>query len=182
MKKKNSKKSGFTLVETIVSMLVITIILGFGGLYLFTGGSLFYSSAERNRLKIVGDGALSLYKQILQFSFEIDVSMNAGGESLESSISISQEGRVLLKNNGGSEYDAFGDAYYSGGTVSAEVTVLSDECILIKITVLKNGDEYYSTKTAVTLDNLKLNNGVVGGEYIMGQAIVNPVVSFNKQS
>lgn len=177
-------KKGFSLVELIVSLLVVGVILSFATVFFFTGENLFSNTVKASDSKAVGDGVLSFLTDSVRYSYDLQVlpSDKLSSSKFEKTI-YSDSGHIALKSSDEDNKDVFGDDFFSDYTVSYSVIVLNSDNIEINVRVVdKKGEEKYSTSQAVKLINLNVNKKAVEiDQSLLGTETDNAVLSFNTE-
>ncbi len=180
---KNIKnRKGFSLVEVIVSMLIVSIILTFATSFFFTGEKMFANSVKGNTSKMIGDNVLEFISEKLTYATNVEVLKNTNVSSAKYAnvIYMNSEKTIAFKTSISNKENLYSKDYYNGNTIKLIVAVLPDNCIKVTIKVLDKDEEQYSTYNVIKPINLKLqNNSVEINEAFISQDIENPVISFN---
>ncbi len=179
--------NGFSLVEVIASMLIVSIILAFAASFFFTGEKMFNNAIKGNTNKIMGDSVLNYYSDRLKFCSTLEI-RNGGSVSnakYTNVIWVSSANKIGFKTSAGSDANTYGDEFYGGNAVQIIVKPLADNCLSIQVRVMSAdlSSELYSTSTVIKLLNMniaKKSAELVGGA--TGTSFVNPVISFEKAS
>lgn len=176
-------KKGFTLVEVIVSLLVVSIILAFATSFFFVGEKLFSNSTKGNTRKMVGDNVLNFVSDRLKYSSKLEIRNNSSMTDAKYSNNIlwlNSNKKLCFKTSGTDLGDIFGDSFYNQNSISVTVQVLPNYNLKVEVKVLDiDNKEVYSTSSVIKLmnmDNTKTTVEIVGSS--AGNNIVNPVISY----
>ena len=183
---KNIKnRKGFTLVEVIVSMLIVSIILTFATSFFFTGEKMFANSIKGNTSKLIGDNVLEFISDKLTYSTNVEVLKNADVSSAKYNnvIYMNSEKTIGFKTPISNKDNIYSTDYYNGYTIKLIVTVMPESCIKVTIKVMDKDEEQYSTYNVIKLININLlNNSVEVNEALISKDIENPVISFEESA
>lgn len=139
-----SRKSGFTLVELIVSLMLAAIVIGAAGSLLIFGSNLFSHTAERSQQQVDTTSVASTISEELRLSPSVRVvrseekptntSIPSGFSALyvgDASGDIAHEGYLYMMIGGvdSSPRNYFGSSFYGNYTISLDyrTTVVSGE-------------------------------------------------------
>ena len=183
--RKNKNSKGFSLVEVIVSMLVVSIILTFATSFFFTGEKMFSNAIKGNTSKMVGDNVLDFITQTIKFASKIEIRNNSQIQdaSYDNVLWINSDNRLGLKTEDINDFDIYGEDFYNKNKLELNVEALSDTSVFLQVKVISidNPEEIYITSNTIKLVNLDMTKSsieVVGSA--IGETITNPVISFEK--
>ena len=177
------KAKGFTLVEIIVSMVVVSIILVFAASFFFTGGTMFSNTVKSNTAKLVGDNSLSFIADRIKFASKLELkSAGSASDAKYSNVLYVADNKIGYNSGGNDNSNIFGDDFYSGSTVRISAKALSSNNIELKVTVYDfDNIEKYSVSDTIKLANVSLDKSVIElSGVILEQEVINPVISFEQ--
>jgi len=177
---------GFTMVEMVVSMLIVSIILVFATSFLFTGQNLFDNTIKGNSSKLIGDNVINFVSERLKYASDIEVRNNSNvtNAKYQNVFSVNSNGYLGFKNPTFSDENVFGNEFYSKNSIKATVKVLENNCISITVIVfdVDKVSELYSTTNVIKLMNINVSgNSVEIVNSTIGTEIINPIISFNSR-
>ena len=175
-------RKGFSLVEVIVSMLIVSIILTFATSFFFTGEKMFANSIKGNTSKMIGDNVLEFISEKLTYATNVEVlkDSNVSSAKYNNVFYMNSEKTIGFKTPISNKDNLYSTDYYNGYTIKLIVTVMPENCLKVTIKVMDNDNEQYSTYNVIKLINLKLqNNSVDINQALISQDIENPIISFN---
>ena len=180
--KKNKK--GFSLVEIIVSLLVISIILGFATSFIFTGENLFRNTVQSDTEKSIGDNTLSYMVESIRYAQDIEILPEGKISSIKykRAIFLSDNNHIGIKVSEEIDENIYGDYFYQNNTVDYSVKVLNANCIELKVNVYnRDGEMKYTVTNVVKLLNMNVNNKVIEIDSTLKDIeIKNAVISFER--
>ncbi len=180
--KKNKK--GFSHVEIILSLLVISIILAFATSFFFTGENLFRNTVQSETEKAVGDNTLNYMVESIRYAQDIEVvpSDQMPTAKYQRAIFLSDKNYIGFKVSDEIDENIYGEYFYQNNTVDYSAKVLNANCMEIKVNVYnRDGEMKYTTSSVVKLLNMNVNNKVIGiDSSLKNTEIKNAVISFDK--
>ncbi len=183
--KKIKNRKGFSLVEVIVSMLIVSIILTFATSFLFTGEKMFANSIKGNTGKMIGDNVLEFISERLTYATNIEVikSADLSSAKYKNIIYMNPEKTIGFKTPISNKENLYSTDYYNGNTIKLIVIVLPDNCMKVTVKVMDKGEEQYSTYSVIKLMNLKLlNNSIDVDNAYISKEIESPIISFEESA
>ena len=180
--KVHENRKGFSLVEVIVSMLIVSIILTFATSFFFTGEKMFSNTIKGNTSKMIGDNVLDFISEKLIYASNIEIkeSNNISSALYDNVIYLNSENTLGYKNTTQNNTNIYGNAYYSGNTLKIIVNVVSDYRLKVSVKVMNGIEEQYSTTNTLNLMNMNLlKNKININNTLIGKDVINPVISFN---
>lgn len=136
MKKTNS--SGFTLVETTVTILLITIVIAVSGGIIISVGNIFSRNAMIRNAQNVGNSVYELLSEKLKYCTALSVGESPADVSgvYTESIYISPDGdEVTISRQGIPEQALLSDDTRAGCLVMTEIGNVANECIEVTVSV-----------------------------------------------
>lgn len=167
---KNNK--GFTLVETIVTLVIAAIALTMIVGILFSSGNIFHSGVAMNEMKMIGDNAFHFVSERLRYATNVKIYHDLAEvpDDLESETEMiyvdSSTNRLMYKKSGGTAAeDLYGETYYHGNKIMLEAHG-SGHSLELTVCVMdgKSGEESYQAKSTIKLLNLQVTGGTVEEE------------------
>lgn len=144
MKLKKDRR-GMTLVELLVSLVILLLVISAAGTMLLSSNAFFYRSTDRSLDKISAEHIYKIASDKLTYATRIHLT-DKRDESLERSgwhwIQISEDGRFYMDGK-----DIYGEDYYHGKTVSMEAYAHGKTRMYLQIAMEKNGKTYQSASS-----------------------------------
>lgn len=157
MRNNNSLK-GFTLVEVIVVLAIITLVLGLGGTIILSTGNIYNKNLDINLAKQVGDTVLNHIEDELSYSTSINTSIDTEDYISTNRYAFKVENGKLLRYdlNSLDFTDLYGEEFYNNNSIRIEVSKLRLPLILLTVTVFNQEKDIYTNQTTVKLLNWEL--------------------------
>lgn len=170
---------GVTMVEVIVSMLIVAIIMVFASSFFFTSEKMFSNAISGNTNKMIGDNVLSFVSERLKYAstIEIAASGTVASNPYENFIWTNTDKRLGFETTEISKDNIFGNDFYNDNKIQVTTKVLDNNCLSIQVRVLSSNetDELYSTSNVIKLMNFNLAGSTIGG---VGTEIINPNIYY----
>ncbi len=179
-------KKGFTLVEVIVSLLIVSIILAFATSFFFVGQKLFSNSIKNSNNKIVGDNVLSFLSEKLKYADKIQILNNSSVSSAKYTGIFYMTNNMLGFDKASSKNNnIYGESYYNGNRLRVTVTVLDKTSMNISVSVISSSltEVLYSTNNVIKILNLNLTSSEIEiDSSLINKPLINPIISFSSKA
>lgn len=150
------KKSGFTLVEIIVSMAAVSILMLASGNMLVSGNRTYSHFALSVKAGETGDSIAELMKTRLQYGYDLVIAEEDEADLADlSQVGFTNDGRFCL--NGKAVY---GDPSESGLLAGCRITGVSDDPHVIHLEVYLtdcSGNRLYQSRETIKFFNMELS-------------------------
>lgn len=195
---------GFTLVEIIVTLMILSIVIILSGSMFFSSSNMFQHTEKSNRAKLFGDEAFKLITDDLKFATNIQIiedddrgSVADGGYKYQNvyRFNLSDEKNKVLRSTdfgkAGTYNNIYGDGMYGDMQLRITVTPQYKErrqgVLSFTVDVLnKDGDVSYTTGSDILVNTMYARGSTF--EYMEdsvkgdGDTYVNPVISYVQKS
>ncbi len=175
---------GVTLVEVIVSMLIVSIILIFATSFFFTGGNMFSNSVTNNNAKIQGDSILKFVSDNLKYASKVEIlSTSSDAFSKYSNAFYIKNDTLGLKKDGLVTDNVYGDDFYGGNILQIIANTSKTNSIVITVKILdENNNVKYSTSDTIKLVNLSIEQSTITiDDSLIDKDISNPIILFEEK-
>lgn len=186
-------KKGFTLVELIVTLAILSIVLVVAGNFLFFGNRMFSENANKHTDKFIGDSVYDFMRERLIYASHIQVLPQGAEEKdlkYKNVFGAGTEGTGYLLLNKDKKVptnpndNVYGEGFYSGNRIYYTVKVVSDTEFELMVHVLNDkNEELYST--GAVIKNLNIPLATTGAKSIerangieMDSGHRNPLISY----
>lgn len=177
MKQIHNKK-GVTLIELLVSLLILSIIATIAASLIFSSTSIYEKGSQSNLDKLVAD---EIYKELsgnLLYATKLTVAQSEAEKPKPAEGSFSaysvRDGRLYLDGK-----DLFGEEFYHGRTLSIQVKAYDKSKLSIQILLLDpKGEQAYQTGSTITILNIQLTGNTIKGK--VGTLQEDPILYFSK--
>lgn len=185
-------KKGFTLVELIVTLAIMSIILLVAGNYLFFGNRIFSESEVKNTEKSIGDDIYNFMQERLTYATKIEINASNDNKAKYNNVFKQEVGNLYFgKKNVNSLENIYGDVYYRDYKINYKVSALASnekpdiyDRLKLSVEVIdKNNAVVYQTGSIIkclNLQNQKKSIEIKGGIYNMENDFVNPIISYEE--
>ncbi|MEI7884741.1 MAG: prepilin-type N-terminal cleavage/methylation domain-containing protein [Clostridia bacterium] len=166
--KKLTDCQGFTLIEILVSALLLTIFLATAGTVFFSGQNFFNDTVAKNQAKLTGDAVFEFMKEQLTFAGDIAIGANTSPAAL--TYFTNPAGYLFFKGA-----PAYNDDFYGENTLDYNVQKLAADQLELEVKILgKSNEVLYSNKETITMVNMTLSGKAISAAGIA----VNPGIYF----
>ena len=160
-------KAGFTLVEMVITLVILSILMTSSLGMIVSSNSLFISTSKAALDKRVGNGIFDLLTDIMRYSthlsiYDTDADVD-GSSSQVFTVNVTDEdtdsGVIQYKSETGSEVmNLYDSSYYGGRTVQYKIEKVgnSNNHIRITLTVIRDGKSVYTRSEIIKCVNLSL--------------------------
>lgn len=159
----NTGKKGFTLVELVVGLALISILIGAVSGLILSAFNTYGKNAQREEMKQIGNSIYYYYEEKLKIANKISYSeINGGTDNIK--LTVSDEGYVLFNDiditDDAVALNLLGDDFYHNNTVDV-YTRIDDNgdynyTMNLKIVVTYNEDGHtYTKESAFRLNTIK---------------------------
>lgn len=204
MKQFRKNTGGFTLVEIIVTLMIVSIVIVLSGSMLFSSSNMFQHTAKSNRAKLFGDEVFKLITDDLKFATNIQITEDDGSGSVADGgykyqnvyrFNLGDEKNKVFRSTdfgkAGTYNNIYGDGMY--GELQLRITVKPQYkerrqgVLSFTVDVLnKDGDVSYTTGSDILVNTMYARGSFF--EYPDDSAkgnddtFVNPVISYVQRS
>ncbi|CAK7014043.1 MAG: hypothetical protein EUB_01837 [Eubacterium sp.] len=196
---KLKNRDGFTLVELIVTLAILSIVLVVAGNYLFFGNRFFSQNEVKNTDKFIGDSIYEFMREKLVYATEVEI-INPSSSAEPKYDNVFKVETILDKNSGyllfgekKNPSNIYGSGYYRGNGISYTIKISDDNTTRLDLEVQvynQNSEIVYKTGATVKNINIDLNTVSQAEDHIIvtgkeegkvEHVYVNPVISFNEK-
>lgn len=190
-------KSGFTLVELIVTLGIMAIVMTVAGSMYFFGNRMYTTTEVKNTEKSIGDNVYQFMRDRLIYATKIEINNTEKKTAKYNNVFAISDGHLYYGNKGLSKgikedlQDVYGNSYYSGYTVSYEAKAVKTKTIEatneplyanIELTVkVENSGNTVVYETKSIIKCLNLENQEKNIEGITNTLCVNPIISYETE-
>lgn len=195
---------GFTLVEIIVTLMILSIVIILSGSMFFSSSNMFQHTEKSNRAKLFGDEVFKLVTDDLKFATNIQIIEDDGRGSVADGgykyqnvyrFNLGDEKNKVFKSTdfgkSGTYNNIYGDGMYGDMQLRITVTPQYKErrqgVLSFTVDVLnKDGDVSYTTGSDILVNTMYTRGSTF--EYMEdsvkgdGDTYVNPVISYVQKS
>ncbi len=194
---KLKNRDGFTLVELIVTLAILSIVLVVAGNYLFFGNRFFSQNEVKNTDKFIGDSIYEFMREKLVYATEVEI-INPSSSAEPKYDNVFKVETILDKNSGyllfgekKNPSNIYGSGYYRGNGISYTIKISDDNTTRLDLEVQvynQNSEIVYKTGATVKNINIDLNTVSQAEDHIIvtckeegkvENVYVNHVISFN---
>lgn len=175
IKKSRQEKGGFTLVELIVTLAVLSIALVVAGNMLFFGNNMFAKTEVKNSEKFIGDSAYKYMKEKLVYATKIEIidqNVEPKSPKYPKIMYAGKDGELnghlvfgeKLKDSGMigieqySQDDVFGPEFYGNYVISYKINIKDDKRLELIVSVKNKNENNTLYSTGEVIKNLNLAN------------------------
>lgn len=204
VKKFRMQKQGFTLVELIVTLGVLSIALVVAGNMLFFGNNMFAKTEVKNSEKFIGDSAYKYMKEKLVYATKIEIinqNVEPKNPKYPKIMHVGKDGEMSghlvfgerTKESGivgidqYSQDDVFGPEFYGNYVISYKIKVKDDERLELIVNVKNKNEsnELYSTGEVIKNLNLVNSESKIETVNLKGTNLSefdNPIISYDEDA
>ncbi|MDD4508320.1 MAG: prepilin-type N-terminal cleavage/methylation domain-containing protein [Eubacteriaceae bacterium] len=201
-KRMKKDESGFTLVEMIVTLVIMGIVLTVAGTTYFFGTRMYTQTETKNTAKSVGDSVYKYMTQELTYGYAIDIRTDRKTTSAPEKFLSDSDGTQMAgdgekdgyylyfgNNQAGTNQNILGQTFYNKYTVQYKVELPEAASVaqtnLFKLTVIvldSDKGQAYTTEGTVKALNcaaIAVDGSTTGGRQ---STVVNPVINYQSES
>lgn len=168
---------GATLIEIVVTLLLVAIILAFIGSFFLSSGKYFDRTQTGNEDKYIGDSISELIENTIRFAGKIEIIEDNETPKYSNVLSF-KDNKLALKNENITSDNIYSDSFYENRKASYNVSSLSDTSIKIEVNVLNDDNEtVYTATSVIDFPNLNLNSNIIE---ISEDSIQNAKISYEE--
>lgn len=167
-----------TLVETIVTLALISLVFAITAAMILSGSNFFGHSVQTNIEKYVGDAVYRFIEDRLTYATHVKIADNGTANTYTEAITV-EDGKLMYLQSSPSFEDLYGEEFYRGHRIEIHVgTDAEKKQLHVEVLV------YFSTETRPTYrtgSTFKLVNMGLDENYIDGDTAdkTNPVIMFD---
>lgn len=189
-------KLGMTLVEMIISLVVLSILMTSTMGIIISSSNIFVSTSKATIDKRVGNAVFDLLENIIKYTTHLEISdtVNAGmaqnfsiGEQVETDVGVGgklyyQSEKCFSENNGvKSPAPLYDSSFYGDRSLQYELTPIDTKHVEITVRVIRENRYVYQRSSVIRCVNLALIGGANGNSIVKKSSAptLNPVISFS---
>lgn len=177
VKMKNNR--GFTLVEIIVACVIVSIAMAFAAGILLTSFNLTSRSAAANESKMIGDTVYNWISDRLTYASNLQI-LNGQDTTTAAKYSNTlriENGKLLVKMEGGTEYSLYGNDFYGNTEIRMTVQALDSNKVRLAVEVLDGDTVCYRTGSTIQILNIAVTGGSISG--VTGTELTDPKLIYS---
>lgn len=169
---------GITMVELMVTLLILSIVIVLAGSMLLSSGNIFTHSAQMNTNKLAADSVYKYLSERLIFAERMQILYP--DDSIQPRYRTTfhiQDGRLYEKTADG-DRDVYGDAFYQGRTLAVTARAYASHKLELTVEVRATaGTVLYRTSSTIDAVNVRQSGLTIEDRAL--QEIENPQLSYN---
>lgn len=168
---------GITMVELMVSLLILSIVIVLAGSMLLSSGNVFTHSAQMNTNKMAGDAVYTYMSERLIFAERMQILFHEDAIKPRYATTFHVEDGRLYERTRTGERDVFGDTFYQGRTLAVTARAYAAHKLELTIDIRDAaGGTLY--RTSSTIDAVNVRQAGLTIEDRAMQVIENPQISY----
>lgn len=168
---------GSTLIEIVVTLLIVASFLIFIGVFFLNGGKYFQRAQMQNEDKLIGDSIVDLIENTVKFAGKIEIVAEDETAKYSNIISL-KDNKLELENENITEDNIYSNSFYGDRKLSYIVSNINNTSIEIKINIINSKDEIvYTTMEVINFPNVSLAGNTIE---MLQESITNPKISYEE--